>query len=91
MIIHSLAYFEGPFNVNFYRQVPVGIGHVLKGGIAQDAGIVDENIYASKLLNSSLNDHVTIFNAIIVCDGFPAGGFNLIYNNVGGLDTSAPS
>ena len=66
-------------------QIPVLIFHVLEADIPQNAGIIDENINAAKILNSGLDDLLACFNAVVVGHRFAAGGFDFLHNQICGL------
>jgi len=68
-----------------HDQVPVVILHILKADVAQDAGIVDEDIDPPKVLNGSLDDGFTVLDAVVVGDGLAAGFSDLVDDNICGL------
>lgn len=72
-------------DVNLHHQVPVLIFHVLEADVAQDAGVVDEDIDSAKGLDGSLDNLVAILDRIIVGDGLAASRCDLLDNLVGGL------
>ena len=72
-------------DVYLHHQVPVLIFHVLEADIAQDAGIVDEDIDPAKVLDGSLNDLVAVLDRVVVGDGLAASRCDLLDNLVGGL------
>jgi hypothetical protein len=73
------------FNVYLHHQVPVLVFHVLKADVAQNAGIVDEDINPAKGLDSSPNDLVAVLDRVVVCDGLAASRCDLLDNLIGSL------
>ena len=72
-------------DVYLHHQVPVLIFHVLEADIAQNAGIVDEDINSAKGLDRSLDDLVAVLNRVVVRDGLAASRCDLLNNLVCGL------
>ena len=72
-------------DVYLHHQVPVLVFHVLEADVAQDAGIVDEDIDPAKGLDGSLDDFVAVLDRVVVCDGLAASGCDLLDNLVCGL------
>jgi len=64
-------------DVNIVDEVPVRLLHVLEADISQDAGIVDENINATKGINGRFDDSFSILDRIVVADGLAACGADL--------------
>ena len=55
--MHALGpYLVSTSDVHRKYQIPVLVLHVLKADIAQNAGIVDEDIYPSEVLDSGVYD-----------------------------------
>jgi len=48
--------------MNIHDQIPILVLHVLEADIAEDAGIVDEDIYSAKVLDCRLDDLVSILD-----------------------------
>jgi hypothetical protein len=71
--------------VYLHDQVPVFILHILEANVSQNAGIVDENIDSPKVLNGSLDDGITIFDAVVVGDGLTTSFSDLVDNDICGL------
>lgn len=69
-------------------QLPVLIFHVLEADVPQDAGIIDENVNTAKILNGSVDDLVSEFDAVVVGNGFAPGGFDLFHDQICGLDSA---
>ena len=61
------------------------IFHVLEADVAQNAGIVDEDVDSAKGLDGGLDNPVTILNRVVVCYGLAAGRCDLLDDLVGGL------
>ena len=68
-------------------QIPVLVGHVLEGYIAEDTGIIQEDIDSAEVLNSGLNDLVAGGHTVVVGYCFPASGFDLVDDYICCLDT----
>jgi len=72
-------------DVYLHHQVPVLIFHVLEADIAQNAGIVDEDINSAKGLDRSLDNLVAVLDRVVVRDGLAASRCDLLDNLVCGL------
>lgn len=66
-------------------QIPVEIGHVLERDVAEDAGIVDEDVDAAEALDGGINDLVAVLDAVVVGNGLAAGLSDLVDDHVRGL------
>ena len=53
--------------------VPVFVTHLDEAAVAQDAGIVDQNVYAIVVIQSALDDGGAILNRIIVGNRLATG------------------
>lgn len=71
--------------MNTVDQVPVLILHVLETDITQDTSVVEEHIDATKVLNGSLDDALSVLDAVVVGDGLTAGGADLVDDHICGL------
>jgi hypothetical protein len=71
--------------VNVLNEIPILILHVLEADIAENTSIVDEDIDATKGLDSGFDDFVTILNAVIVGNSFSAGLLDFVDNDIGSL------
>lgn len=71
--------------MNLVDQIPVLILHVLKADVAQDTGVVEEDINTAEVLYSGVDNGLAVLDAVIVGDGLAAGGFNLVDDDVGSL------
>ena len=67
------------------NQVPIFVCQVLKTDIAQDTGIVDEDVNTSKCLDGGIDNLITIGDTVVVGYGFTACGFDLVDNYICGL------
>lgn len=79
------------FDVNCNNKIPICVFHVLEGDVAQDTGIVEEDIDSAEGLNGGLDDSVTIFDAVVVGYCFAACGLNLIDDDICSLFLLASS
>lgn len=66
-------------------EVPVLILDVLEADIAQDAGVVDEDVDTAKSLDGSVDDLVAVLDGVVVGDGLATVLLDLVDNNVGSL------
>jgi len=71
--------------VDLENQVPVFFLHVLEANVTQDPGIVDQDMYASKALDGSLNNCLAILDAVVVCNSLSSCTLDLLYHNIGSL------
>jgi hypothetical protein len=72
--------------VYFDDQVPILILHVLKADIAEDTSVVDEDVDATERLDGGFDDPLAVFDTVVVSYGLAAGGFDLVYDYIGGLE-----
>jgi len=72
-------------DVYLHHQVPVLVFHVLEADVAQDAGIVDEDVNPAKGLDRGLDDLAAVLDGVVVCDGLAASRCDLLDNLVRGL------
>lgn len=75
----------GTIGVDLVDQIPVLILHILKADIAQDTGVVNQDVDAAEVLDSGVDDAFTVLDAIVVGNGLAAGSSNLVDYNVRGL------
>lgn len=66
-------------------KIPVRVLHVLEADIAQDTGVIEKHIDATKVLDGGLDDSLTILHTVVVGDRLAASGANLLDDNVCGL------
>jgi hypothetical protein len=71
--------------MNCDDQIPVRILHVLETDIPKNAGIVDQDVDAAKVLNGSLDNLLALCDAVVVGYCLSAGSFDLIDDDIGGL------
>jgi hypothetical protein len=67
---------EGSDHVDAEDEIPVGIGHLREAGVAQDAGVVDDDIDAPERINGGLDDGGAVFDRVIACDRFSSSGLD---------------
>ena len=72
-------------DVDLEDEVPVGVLDVLEAHVAQDAGVVDQDVNATEGLDGGVDDLVAILDAVVVGNGLAARGFDLIDDDIGGL------
>jgi hypothetical protein len=71
--------------VDVVDEVPVGLLHVLEADIAQNAGIVDEDVDAAKGVNGRLDDVFAILDRVVVGDRLAACRADLLDDFICGL------
>lgn len=72
-------------------EIPVGLLHVLEADISQNAGIVDENVDAAKVVNGRLDNGLSVLDRVVVGDCFAACLADLVDDLVGGLCSASQS
>ncbi|CAE6894906.1 conserved protein of unknown function [Pseudomonas marincola] len=60
------GYFISTLDMDLVDKIPVGVFHLVKGLVAQDTGIVDHHINASKLSNGVGDNLVTVGHRVMV-------------------------
>lgn len=68
-------------------QIPVLILHVFERDIAEDTGIVDEDVDSTVILDGGFDDLVAICDTVVVGYCFAACGFDLVDDDICGLCT----
>ena len=71
--------------MNLVDQVPVLIFHLLEGNISQNAGIIDENIYLSEVVNCSFDYFLSEFYWIVVSNCDSSLGLYLVDNLISSI------
>ena len=71
--------------MDLVNQFPVRMLHVLEADIAEDAGIIDEDIDAPKSIDCGLDDVLSILDRIVVGNCIAACGLDLLDDLVCGL------
>jgi hypothetical protein len=71
--------------VDLEDQVPVLVLHVLEADVAQDAGVVDQDVDAPKGLDGRLDDLVAVLDAVVVGNGLAACGLDLVDDDIRSL------
>lgn len=52
--------------MDLHNQIPVLVGDILEADVAQDTGIVDEDVYPTELIDRCTNDLIAIFGDIVI-------------------------
>jgi len=81
----------GTLDMYSCNEVPVLIGHVLEGNVAEDTGVVQENIDTAIGLDGGFDNLLTIGDTVVVGNCFAASGSDLVDDDIGGLCRSALS
>lgn len=71
--------------MNPQHRVPLRISHVLEQNIFNNAGIVDQNIDATKSTKRRFNDSFAVFDAVVVCYSCTMTRSNVLNDGVGCL------
>lgn len=72
-------------------QIPILVLHVLKADITKDTSVIDENINATKVLDSRVNDGIALLNAIVVGNSLAPSGSDLVDYSICSLKASSVS
>ena len=80
-------------HVHLVDEVPVGLGHLGEGDVAEDAGVVDDDVDPAEGVDGGLDDRGALGDRVVVGDGLAAGGDDLRDDRVCRCGTlaSAPS
>jgi hypothetical protein len=62
--------------MDFVNEVPVLLLHVLEANIAQNSGVVNEDIDAAEVVNGGFDDGLAVLDRFVVGNGFAACGTN---------------
>jgi hypothetical protein len=66
-------------------QIPIVISHVLEADITQDAGVINKDVDPAEGPDSRIDDTIAVLYAVVVRDGPPARGANLLNHDIGSL------
>ncbi len=64
--------------------------HLVERDVAQDAGVVDDDVDAAARVDRGLDDLVAVLDGVVVGDGLAAGGLDLLDDLVGGGRRALP-
>lgn len=81
----SLSDLIGATSVNVHDGVPEVVIHVGEGLVAEDTGVVDDDIDTAKGINSSLDNGITVLSRELGTDGLATHLLDLV-NNIIGVD-----
>ena len=73
----SLGALVSAIGMHTVDQVPVLVLHVLEADIAQDPGVVDEDVDAAEVLDGRVDDGLAVLDAVVVGGSVSTGGFDL--------------
>lgn len=79
---------EGPFEVDMDDGIPFVFGHIEQGSIAEDPGVIDQDIEASEVVDGGIDEGLSDgegADGIGVGDGLTAGLSDFFDDGVGGL------
>ena len=68
--------------VNLVDDIPLVVCHVGKGLVAEDTGVVDDNVDATPCVNSSLDDSLAVLNISLVANSLTTEFLNFLNNIV---------
>ncbi|MCY1427281.1 hypothetical protein D9M71_431210 [compost metagenome] len=74
---------ERAFDVDVLDQVPLLFGHLVERGVAQDAGVVDEDIDGAECLQRGGDDLLALGHRMMVGNRFATHGTNFSDHGVG--------
>ena len=77
-------------HVDLVDEVPVGLRHLRERDVAEDAGVVDDDVDLAERVDRGLDDLVAVLDRVVVGDRLAAGGLDLGDDLVGG-DADLPS
>jgi hypothetical protein len=72
--------------VDLEDQVPVLVLHVLEADIAQDTGVVDQDVDPAERLDGGVDNLLAVLDAVVVGYCLAACGFDLVDDNICGLE-----
>lgn len=75
--------------MNSIDQIPILILHILERNIAQDTGIVNQHVDATKALDRCVDDSISVLDAVIVGDSLSARFSDLLNDGIGILYETA--
>lgn len=75
----------GTVDVDLHDEVPVLILEVLEAGVAEDAGVVDDDVDTAESLDGGVDDLVTKLDRVVVGDGLATGGLDFVDDDIGSL------
>jgi hypothetical protein len=79
----------GALDVNVVNEIPVTVGHAVEGDVAQNAGVVDDDVDAPKGVDGSLHDFGAVQHRVVVGHSRAAQCANLVHHLVGGARRAA--
>lgn len=79
----SLGDLVGTAQVNVEDGVPEAVVHVGEGLVAEDTGVVDNDVNAAESINGSLDNGLAILGRSLDTDSLAAGLLDLLNNSVG--------
>lgn len=84
-ILTKVSYLECASHVYGVDEIPILVRHVLEANIAEDAGIVYEDVDTAEIVNGGLDDRLAILYAVVVRSGLPASLLDLVDDDISGL------
>ena len=69
---------EAAEDVDAVDEVPVLLGQLLERRVAEDAGVVDDDVDALPRVERGLDDLVAVLDRVVVRDGLAARGLDLL-------------
>lgn len=71
--------------MHLHDQIPIRILHVLEADIAQNTGIVDQDIDAAECFDRRLDDSVSVLDTVVVGNRLAARLLDLVNDNISSL------
>ncbi|MNO40622.1 hypothetical protein D3C76_307760 [compost metagenome] len=81
---HGVGQAEGALDVNVLDQVPLLFGHLVERTVAQDAGVVDQDVNRTEDLKRGGDDFVALGHRVVVGDSLATHGANFRDHGIGG-------
>ena len=68
-----------------HDQIPVLVGHILKGDVSEDTSIVEQDIDSAVVFDRGIDDAVAVLDAVIVGYRFAACSSDFVNDDICGL------
>lgn len=72
-------------DVDLHDEIPILVRQIFEADIAENSGIVDDDVDTAKVLNSRLDNLVAILDTVVVGCGLATGLFDFVDNDIGSL------
>src|SRR5262249_10255285 len=82
---------EAAEDVDAVDEIPVLLAELVEARVAEDAGVVDDDVDAPPGVERGLHDLAAVLDRVVVGDGLAARGLDLLDDLVGGRAALAPA